>query len=157
MCCVHRNSVRRKREEKATKRGQADKQDSFGIQAFQTSPSSNQKAETVEIKERRDSKDNRNSQGSGIPAWRRDPEPLPDWTLEQQRVFMNQLDENPLARRNDEHLKRAMEKTHRLIPEKTIEDIELCYRHLQLKRIAYFGTEDNRRTSPAGKIYKSYP
>ncbi len=72
---------------------------------------------------------------------------------------MNQLDENPLSRKNAEHLKRTIEKTHRLIPDKSIEEIEQCYKHLQLKRIAYFGPDkaDSRQSPPTGRTFLNYP
>ncbi len=170
ICCVHRNSVRRKREENKAKSGQArgfiqeqDKNQANGLlakhgtigiwdsQTSQASTSADQKYNSPEIK------DGRSSLGSSIPVWRRDPEPLPDWTPEQQRVFMNQLDENPLYRKNSEHLKRAIEKTHRLIPEKTIEEIELCFKHLQMKRIGYFGPEESRSSAFMRRTSKSHP
>ena len=68
---------------------------------------------------------------------------------------MNLLDENPFSRRNSEHLKRTIEKTHRLIPEKSIEEIQQCYKYLQLKRIAYFGPEreQTRQIPPTGRNY----
>ena len=98
----------------------------------------------------------RNSQSGRVtPAWLRDPEPLPYWTPQQQRVLINQLDENPSSRKHPEHLRRAIEKTHRQIPEKSIEEIEQCYHHLQLKRIAYFGKEDGRQGPATGKTYRN--
>jgi hypothetical protein len=169
LCCAHRNSIRRNREDvKQNNRDSGQqyenetfsKQGSDGNNFFKqvsggirvplfnpASPPANKKPERQEIDGRR------NSQGSVIPTWLRDPEPLPDWTPEQQRVFISQLDENPLSRKHHGHLKRAMEKTHRLLPEKSIDEIERCYRHLQHKRIAYFGKEDGRQSPATGKTY----
>ncbi len=157
LCCVRRNSMSRKREE--TNKGQArgsndpfSQQGTNGIQASSTNQSS---PSVYKISEKPEIKDNRNS--GTLPGWLRDPEPLPNWTSQQQSVLIQQLDENPLARRNQEHFKKAIHNTHRLIPEKTIEEIKLCFDHLQLKRIAYFGKEENRLTPPTGKSFKSNP
>ena len=85
-------------------------------------------------------KKNRDSiEQAAAPVWLRDPEPLSTWTVEQQRVFITQLDDHPWSRNHSHHLQKAIEKTHRLIPEKSIREIEECYKHLQAKRIAYFG------------------
>ncbi len=86
-------------------------------------------------------KESPRSEGGPIPVWRKDPEPLADWTPEQQRILINQLDEHPSHRRHPDHLRRVISKTHQLMPDKSIQEIQLCYRHLQSKRIAYFGKD----------------
>ena len=51
----------------------------------------------------------------------------------------------------------AIEKTHRLIPEKPIEETELCFQHLQMKRIGYFGPEESRSSAFMRRTSKSHP
>ena len=77
-----------------------------------------------------------------VPSWRRSPAPMKDWTAGEQQVLIDQLETNPQAWRHHAHRERVFEKTHRLLPEKTMEQIEQCYQHLQSKRIAYFGKSD---------------
>ena len=167
LCCDHRKNFRRKREDVKTKGPGSSQQsvntnDTFPNQGSdgaqvplfnKSSPSQIQQFDQQEINNRRD------SQGGSVPRWLRDPEPLPDWTLQQQKVLIAQLDDTPLSRKHQEHLRRAMEKTHRLIPEKSIEEIERCYKHLQLKRIAYFGPDkaNSRQSPPTGRTYLNYP
>jgi hypothetical protein len=97
------------------------------------------------------------SQGSSTPVWLRDPEPPAGWTSEKQRVLLSLLDEEPMARKHPDHLKKVFEKTHRLVPDKTIDEVEKCYRHLQSKRIAFFGKEGDRQSPPAGKVSRAFP
>jgi hypothetical protein len=90
-------------------------------------------------------KSNRDSlERASIPVWLRDPEPMTNWTVQQQKLFITQLNETPYSRKHSDHLQKAIEKTHRLMPEKTIQEIEECYKHLQVKRIAYFGPTDHK-------------
>jgi hypothetical protein len=79
-------------------------------------------------------------QGSrSTPSWQRNPDPLPQWTVHQQSILISQLGGLNHARKNPDQLKRVFENTHRLIPDKTLKEIEVCYLHLQSKRIAFFG------------------
>ncbi len=94
-----------------------------------------------------DNKQKRNSVGSSsVPVWMQDPEPMSSWTVQQQRIFISQLNEHPQSRKHPDHLRIAIEKTHRLMPDKTIQEIEECYKHLQVKRIAYYGPVDRKRS-----------
>jgi hypothetical protein len=82
-----------------------------------------------------DTKDNKISN----LAWRQDPHPPKGWTQRDQRVLLSELEQNPFAKRNPEHLKRLFERTHLAIPHKTIAEIETCFKHIERTRIAYFG------------------
>jgi hypothetical protein len=166
LCCANRNCMQQKKEEGKSKKRQIRGFSYEQVRAPSKDHSSEQQKNDIEMsltnQPRRSSgdkieiNDRRSSKGSVIPAWLRDPEPLPDWTPQQQRVLISQLDENPLSRNHSEHLKRTFEKTHRLIPEKSIEEIDICYKHLQLKRIAYFGAQ-NRQSSPTNRTYSNQP
>ena len=79
---------------------------------------------------------------SRVPSWQQAPAPMQDWTAREQQVLIDELEANPQSRRHHAHRERVFEKTHRLLPEKTMEQIEQCYQHLQSKRIAYFGKSD---------------
>ncbi len=82
------------------------------------------------------------------PVWLRDPEPLPNWTVQEQSVLISQL----RSRNNPIHLKSVFENTHRLVPNKTIEEIQLCYQHLQSKRIAFFGPSKTQVSSTNNRM-----
>ena len=97
----------------------------------------------------------RSPRPQSTPVWLRDPEPLPTWTPDQQRVLIALLDEQPEHRQDAVHLKRVFGAAHRRMPERTIDEIEECYRHLQAKRIAYFGaTTGARGASPAASGWR---
>ena len=78
-----------------------------------------------------------------VPSWKRPPEPMEGWTVKEQQILMDDLDSNPHARNHHGHLERVFERTHRALPDKTLKQIEQCYRHLQAKRIAYFGAPES--------------
>ena len=65
-------------------------------------------------------------------------EPLPNWTLGQQQIIIDSLKVHPQARENKEYrLRLIMTRTRHQLPEKSVEEIEECYRHLQTARILY--------------------
>ena len=78
-----------------------------------------------------------------VPSWKRPPEPMEGWTVKEQQILIDDLDSNPHARNHHGHLERVFERTHRALPDKTLKQIEQCYRHLQAKRIAYFGAPES--------------
>ena len=80
-----------------------------------------------------------------IPSWERAPEPLPGWTVKEQNVLISELGKRPQARRNADLLELVVRQTHRQLPEKSVEDIYACFRHLEVMRIAYFGTGKKAR------------
>jgi hypothetical protein len=90
----------------------------------------------------------------GLPSWEREPEPLINWTVQEQRVLLFELKENPQARRQPDLLQTLFFKVQRTLPQKSMADIQECYRHLEVMRIAYFGT-NTRRTSMG--IYPKSP
>ena len=63
--------------------------------------------------------------------------------MKEQQILIDDLDSNPHARNHHGHLERVFERTHRALPDKTLKQIEQCYRHLQAKRIAYFGAPES--------------
>ena len=90
-----------------------------------------------------------------ITSWDREPEPLTNWTLQEQRVLISELKEYPLARRQPEILQKLFYRTQKMLPQKSMDDIQACYRHLEVMRIANFGGTNSRRTSVG--IYPQYP
>ena len=96
---------------------------------------------------------NSNQYVRGLPSWEKEPEPLTNWTVQEQRILISELKECPQARRDPESLQKLFERTHRALPQKSKDDIQECYRYLEVMRIAYFGT-NTRRTSMG--IYPKY-
>ena len=80
-----------------------------------------------------------------VPSWKRPPEPMKGWTVLEQQILIDDLDSHPHARNHHGHLERVFERTHRALPDKTLEQIEQCYRHLQAKRIAFFGASEKMK------------
>ena len=75
-----------------------------------------------------------------VPVWMQDPEPMTGWTQEDHKKLLSQIEEHRNARNHPQNLKNVLEKTHRAIPHKSLEEIELCFQHIQSKRIAFFGS-----------------
>jgi hypothetical protein len=82
----------------------------------------------------------------GILTWEREPEPLTNWTVQEQRVLLAELKEHPQARTQSELLQTLFIKVQRTLPHKSMADIQECYRYLEVMRIAYFGSNTRRTT-----------
>ena len=67
------------------------------------------------------------------------PAPLNDWTKEEQQIFIDILDEFPKAGRNPTQMELAIVKAKKLMPLKSVYDIQRCFKHLRSSRVAYFG------------------
>ena len=81
------------------------------------------------------------------PTWKKDPEPLANWTEQEQSVVICLLRENPEAQKHPEQLQVVFQRMQMKLPHKSIEEIQACYRHLEVMRIAYFGPNMAKRTS----------
>jgi hypothetical protein len=79
------------------------------------------------------------------PVWKQDPPPMLGWTSKEQKIVLAELEDNPLARKNPDHLQHLIEKTHRLLPHKSIDEIEKCFHYVDNKRIAFFGSSEKPR------------
>jgi hypothetical protein len=89
-----------------------------------------------------------------MPNWERDPEPLAGWTLQEQRVLITELNERPIARLDADALQTMCLSVQRTLPHKSLAEIQACYRHLEVMRIAFFWPSASRRT-PVGVLPKS--
>jgi hypothetical protein len=81
-----------------------------------------------------------------ILPWKKQPDPLQNWTIEEQQVLESELKNNPQARKYPEQLEKLLEKSQRKLPNKSLAEIHLCFTHLNLSRIAYFGPDSERST-----------
>jgi hypothetical protein len=79
-----------------------------------------------------------------VPVWKKEPEPLQNWTVEEQKVVLSEMKRIPQVRKYPEQLQIVFEKSLRKLPNKSLRDIQVCYEHLKISRIAYFGSESGR-------------
>ncbi len=71
--------------------------------------------------------------------WKQEiPDPLPNWTLEDQQVLIDVMNDFPRAGRDDTQLEVALIHSRRKLPHKTIEECHLCFKHIQGSRVAVF-------------------
>jgi hypothetical protein len=68
----------------------------------------------------------------------KNPEPIKGWSTQQQQILIEELRNNPKARKSQDGLKEVFLTVQKSMPEKSRQEIEECYRHLQSNRIAYF-------------------
>jgi hypothetical protein len=116
--------------------------------------------ETRASSDRKNSPERRNSSPprnvGSAPSWSQDPIPLADWTRKDQRILMSELEQHPYARKHPEHLKQLFARIHRILPHKSLEDIEMCFRHIETKKIAVFSSgEKDPRTLRRKSSYPS--
>jgi hypothetical protein len=87
-----------------------------------------------------DSSHRDSSQSSARSSWCKPPDPLPDWTWEEQSQFIRILEENPRASRNQSEDRRKLyAKARVVLPNKSYDDFRACLTHVQSSRVAYFG------------------
>ena len=70
------------------------------------------------------------------------PKPLDGWTVQEQQILIQEIDSQPHSRKSHGYLERIFVRTHRLLPGKSINEIETCYAHIQSKQIAYFSVKN---------------
>ena len=70
------------------------------------------------------------------------PPPLDGWTVQEQQILIQEIDSQPHSRKSHGYLERIFVRTHRLLPGKSINEIETCYAHIQSKQIAYFSVKN---------------
>jgi hypothetical protein len=138
------------RKEKASKGGQAKTvrraSTESNIAAFASAPRLNPDDPHSSPKQRNSlssSEQDTSSPPSDSPAKTSDTPPLPGWTQKEQSVLMSELKADPQARKNPETLQLLFERTHRIIPNKSLEEIEVCYNYLESKKIAFFGSKNS--------------
>jgi hypothetical protein len=90
---------------------------------------------------------NMKSRAGSRVSWIEVPDPLPEWTLEQQQVVIDILKEHPKAVRDAVQLELAMTKAYKRIPTKTAPDVHECLRHIEASRIAFFGKRRMKKSS----------
>jgi hypothetical protein len=81
------------------------------------------------------------------PAWLKDPPPMQGWTVEDQRVLLSKLEELPNARKGGDHLKIVLDRTHKEIPHKSIDEIAECFKYIERTQIAFFGPNEKNSES----------
>jgi hypothetical protein len=84
----------------------------------------------------------------GIPACKNsDPEPLTSWTIKEQQILIDSLNEHPQARANESYRQRLMERVQSVdLPNKSLDEIRKCYAHLLDIRLAV--VRDSRFSQP---------
>jgi hypothetical protein len=74
-----------------------------------------------------------------IKAQTPDPDPFDGWTKDEQDVLIKVLQENPNIRRDPVLRDRLLSRVKRFqLPRKTVAECEVCLRHVEKNRIAYF-------------------
>ena len=84
--------------------------------------------------------------------------PLTGWTAKEQKVLIDQIQSNQISKRHPRYLQTLFERTRKLLPGKSLEEIEACHSHVQSHQIAYFGINDKQDEPsklPAGSIVQS--
>ena len=68
--------------------------------------------------------------------------PLTGWTAKEQKVLIDQIQSNQISKKHPRYLQMLFERTRKLLPGKSLEEIEACHSHLQSYKIAYFSVYD---------------
>ncbi len=64
------------------------------------------------------------------------PEPLTNWTAQEQQVLIDSLNKHPQARENESYRQRLIERVRRNLPNKSLGEIRECYTYLRDVRLA---------------------
>lgn len=64
---------------------------------------------------------------------------MPSWTAEEQEILIEIIREHPKAARDSTQLELAFVKAIKKLPRKTEGDLIQCFKHIQHRRVAYFG------------------
>jgi hypothetical protein len=73
----------------------------------------------------------------GIPDCKNsDPEPLINWTIEEQQVLIDSLNKHPQARENESYRRRLIDRVRRELPNKSLGEIRECCAYLLELRLA---------------------
>ena len=84
--------------------------------------------------------------------------PLTGWTDKEQKVLIDQMQFNQISKKHPRYLQTLFQRTRKLLPGKSMEQIEECHSHLQSHKIAYFGINDKQdepSKPPTGPIVQS--
>ena len=77
-----------------------------------------------------------------------EPEPLLGWTISEQRVLLDYIDQHKAVRRDSairkQHFSRLVES---ILRNKSVAEVEACFQHLQSRRIVYFGSGSSNWSS----------
>ena len=61
---------------------------------------------------------------------KKEPLPLNNWTVSEQRILIKSLNEHPEARKSKEYRTRLVQRAQHQLPGKSLEEIERCYDHV---------------------------
>ena len=81
--------------------------------------------------------------------------PLAGWTVQEQKVVTDQIQSNNLSKKHPRYLDTVFERIHKLLPEKSLKEIEACHSHVQSQQVAYFSVKDLTSKPPTGPIVQS--
>ena len=81
--------------------------------------------------------------------------PLEGWTVQEQKVVTDQIQSNHLSRKHPRYLDMLFERIHKLLPEKSLKEIEACHSHVRSQQVAYFSVKDLTSKPPTGPIVQS--
>ena len=84
-----------------------------------------------------------------------EPEPLRNWTQSEQKVLIDSLNLHPQARDNAEYRRKLATRTQAHLHNKSADEIEECFKHLQAIRIAYCRTINSPKTIGKGRIFNT--
>jgi hypothetical protein len=96
-----------------------------------------------------------------VPSWAREPDPIPGWTLEEQRALISATKELQKERQRIQEYYPTEEQAQweylrliaRRVPGKSADDCKQCLKHFQKEHIAFFGSPS--RTSTPSQITRS--
>ena len=63
-----------------------------------------------------------------------EPVPLPNWTSSEQNYLIETLHAHPQAGNSQDYLRRLIDRTKKLFPSKSTEDVQNCYHYLLSRR-----------------------
>ena len=84
-----------------------------------------------------------------------EPQPLRNWTQSQQKVLIDSLSLHPQARDNPEYRRKLAMRTQTHLPNKSVDEIEECYKHLQAARIAHFLAISPAKKAGKGQMFRT--
>ena len=88
----------------------------------------------------------------GQSSWIKVPDPLPDWTSEEQQAIVDIMNEFPKACSDSTQFERALQKAMKQFPHKNEQKFIQCFRHIQKSRVAYFGSFGGERKTNGQKL-----
>ena len=78
-----------------------------------------------------------------LPVWKKDPDPLPGWSANEQKVILEAAKNlSPFAKNEAEERRNLwgnLSRTHGPLGQHTVDECEACYQYVLRMRVAFFG------------------